>query len=289
MNVLLTHKNCPDGNACAAIARIKNPKCEIYFCEHGEPVNFLKLKNKEVVIADFSFPREELLELKKIAKSLLVLDHHKSAEESLKGLDFCIFDMTRCGSMMLWNFFFPEQADKPILLKHIQDRDLWRWELPDSKDFLEGLDMADWKLEEWSEAIANPNSEKIALLISNGKIALTYKKMLLENIMRDSFEATIQLGDETINVIAANSSVLNSDVGNLLANLPKNKTKIGVVFSFLKENFWKYSLRSVGDVDTIRIAKFFGGGGHKNASAFRTKDFILKIKNNLNDENTAKP
>lgn len=278
MDILITHKNCPDGMACAAIARVENPKCKIYYCEHGDKVPHEKLKNKNVVIADFSFAREELLAINEVAESLQVLDHHKSVEQDLAGLEFCHFDMNKCGSMLLWDYFNPNQ-NPPKFLQHIQDRDIWEWKLPDSKEFLEGLDMSDWELEDWSEAIANPNPEKLSQLTKNGKIAIQYKKMILEKTMRNAFEANIELEDEVVTLWAVNSAVLGSDLGHLLANLPKNKSQIGVVFSLEKEGHWKFGLRSIDEVDTIKIAKFFGGGGHKNASAFRSKKYVLKPVN----------
>lgn len=276
MDILITHKFCPDGMACAAIARVNYPKCKIYYCEHGDKIPLEKLKNQNVVIADFSFGREELLAINEVANSLQVLDHHKSVEQDLADLEFCHFDMKKCGSMLLWDYLNPNQPS-PKFLQHIQDRDIWEWKLPDSREFLEGLDMSNWTLEDWVEAIGNPNFEKLNQLSQNGKIAIQYKKMILEKTMYNAFETNIELNnDETITVWAVNSAVLASDLGHLLAKLPNNKSRIGVVFSLEKEGHWKFGLRSIDDVDTIRIAKYFGGGGHTNASAFRSKDYVLK-------------
>jgi len=55
--------------------------------------------------------------------------------------------------------------------------------------------------------------------------------------------------------------------------------KIGVLFVELKDNI-KISFRSKGDLDMVKIAKEFGGGGHKNAAGANVKDISLS---NLKD------
>ncbi len=55
------------------------------------------------------------------------------------------------------------------------------------------------------------------------------------------------------------------------SNLPKT---IGTVMisALLRETgggLWKVSLRSKGEVDVLRVAEYFGGGGHRNAAGFR--------------------
>ena len=96
------------------------------------------VKGKNVIIVDFSYPRDVLIKMAEDADSIIVLDHHKTAEENLKGLDFCIFDMTRSGAVMAWEHFHGK-GNTPLLFQYIQDRDLWQWKLPQSKEFSAGL------------------------------------------------------------------------------------------------------------------------------------------------------
>jgi len=56
-----------------------------------------------------------------------------------------------------------------------------------------------------------------------------------------------------------------SDVGNLLAI--KSGT-YGAVWNYLGLGKYQISLRSIGDYDVSIIAKYYGGGGHKNAAGF---------------------
>ena len=68
-------------------------------------------------------------------------------------------------------------------------------------------------------------------------------------------------------VPAANSTVWVSEIG---AGLAKNNDTFAVVWSQGRDGKYKYSLRSdkrVG-MDVSKIAKKFGGGGHRSSAAF---------------------
>ena len=53
-----------------------------------------------------------------------------------------------------------------------------------------------------------------------------------------------------------------------LINLPLGVRAIqaAVFFKEAEDGHWRVSLRSKGDIDVGRVARGFGGGGHKNAS-----------------------
>ena len=54
-----------------------------------------KLKDKNVLICDFSFKKDIIAKLLDIVKGLLIIDHHLSAKNELENLDHKhkIFDM----------------------------------------------------------------------------------------------------------------------------------------------------------------------------------------------------
>ena len=64
------------------------------------------LLERTVFIVDFSYPRTILEEMEESAESLVVIDHHKTAEEDLRGLDYCHFDMTHSGAYLAWEYLF---------------------------------------------------------------------------------------------------------------------------------------------------------------------------------------
>src|SRR5262249_41598557 len=56
----------------------------------------------------------------------------------LKGLTNAFFDLNKSGARLAWEYFHPEK-DTPELIEFIEDRDLWRWQIPRSKEFSAGF------------------------------------------------------------------------------------------------------------------------------------------------------
>ena len=78
-----------------------------------------------------------------------VIDHHITAQEALKGLDYCVFDMEQSGATLTWQYFFPKKPI-PSMLSYIEDRDLWRWKLPDSRAVSAWLGSHEFDFKVWS-------------------------------------------------------------------------------------------------------------------------------------------
>ena len=82
--VVIYHGECSDGFSAAWVAWKKFGDNADYFgANHGEPIPD-GLVDKEIYILDFSFPKEIMAEVVKNNKKVTVIDHHKSAEESVK-------------------------------------------------------------------------------------------------------------------------------------------------------------------------------------------------------------
>ena len=130
------HANCTDGFAAAWVVRRALPDAEFFAAGYGgTPPN---VAGRVVYIVDFSYPRDVLLAMASHAENIVVLDHHKTAAEQLVDLPANVsagFDMNRSGCMLAWDHFFPGEKP-PTLLLHVEDRDLWRFELPGTREVL---------------------------------------------------------------------------------------------------------------------------------------------------------
>lgn len=261
--LILYHANCLDGFGAAYAAWRKFGDSADYL-----PVNYGNpppdVSGKEVYILDFSYPREVLIQMHANAESLLVLDHHRTAQANLEGLDFAVFDMERSGCVMAWEYFFP-CAPVPLMLLLIQDRDLWRFERLATKAFCEALrGLVAMDFEAWDDALHQCKS-----LTQQGEALLQV------------FDADIQAllprqhpwNHDGITGLAVNAlPKYASELGNKLAQASGT---FGLVYSYDgASKQWHYSLRSIGDFDVSEIAKVFGGGGHKNAAGFSTKELL---------------
>ena len=97
----------------------------------------------------------------RVARSVLILDHHKTAEAALakwtKPFNFtppelgeiiCHFDQNLSGAGLAWKYFFPTDP-VPRMVEHVQDRDLWRFELPGTREICAALYAQEFEFEKW--------------------------------------------------------------------------------------------------------------------------------------------
>jgi len=245
---------------------------EIMGCAYETGVDFEKCRDALVYFIDFSVKREAMIKLAGIAKKIIVIDHHKTAQESLavKGLPTNIevhFDMKQCGCTLAWQYFFPGHA-VPSFLGHIEDNDIWTKELTYIEEFVAWLDNYNPKtIEDMDFAIQHWESDYKSC-VNIGSQILSYKNALITSILGYAFETT--LGGVKVVKINSPYNKLNSELGMRLAKLWQMPSWIwheaqvedGKVLQ-------KNSLRSLDHLpDVSELAKKFGGGGHRNASGF---------------------
>lgn len=254
------HKNCADGFGAAwVVNKAYDGDVELYGATHGDAPPDVRART--VIIVDFSYPRKVLLEMAMAAEKIVVLDHHKTAEADLVDLPSnvkTVFDMSRSGAIITWNSF--AAGDPPTLLLHIQDRDLWRFEMYGTRAVSAALFSYAYELEVWDKLFATPIEE----LILEGT-AIERKHFKDINELLPQVTRTMNIAGHKVPV-ANLPYIFSSDAGYILC---KDKpfaacymdTPTGRVFS----------LRSEKDfgLDVSEIAKLFGGGGHKNAAGFK--------------------
>lgn len=262
--VLCYHANCPDGFGSAwAFYKKYGSKMDYIPIAHYDPLP--KLKNKVVFFADYAPSRNALLKAEKDAKQILVLDHHLSAYRELGDLECCHFDMNHSGAVLSWQHNFPDE-EVPKLLRYIEDRDLWKFELPYAEELLAAVDSYPMAFEVWdqlSDMIDDP--AVVADLLKEGKAILRYNNTLMSRLMKDVHILKIR-GHE---VPAINTPFFRSElVAKLAVDAP-----FAAGYHYNGKNF-VFSLRSRGDsVDVSEIAGLFpGGGGHKESAGFSIKD-----------------
>jgi len=112
MDLILFHKNCPDGFCAAYICKMKYPEAELMPLNHGllsEALEelFIYATGKDVIMVDYSLRTRELNDrLNASAKSFRILDHHKTAQAVLDGALYATFDMRRSGAGLAWDYLF---------------------------------------------------------------------------------------------------------------------------------------------------------------------------------------
>ncbi len=252
---VLYHSKCADGFGAAYAAWTVLGDRALYLpVRHGDPLPDLPPEAR-VAVVDFSYPRDVLVELHGRCQSLLVLDHHQSAQQDLEGLAFARFDMDRSGARMAWEHFRPEHPI-PRLLEYVEDADLWRWQLPHSKAVSTALQSYPFDFGVWG-------SLSVDALASEGQAMLRYRDQLIERCLtRVHF---CEIGGHR--VPAVNSCLFQSEVGDQLCLRHPDAPFAGVYY-LNQKGHQGWSLRSRGEFDVAAVAEQYGGGGHRNAAGF---------------------
>ena len=280
-NYVLFHKGCMDGTG-AAFAAHK------FFSEQTaiEPVKYIPVqyggpfpdihmcKETAIYILDFSYDRKTLVDVHSKVGKLVVLDHHKTAQEELMGLEFAHFDMGKSGAVLAWEYFHP---GKPIpdLLRYIQDRDLWKFELPGTKPIFSAL----VNRNVLTQPVNAPDSPFVKLinvtiqnhgfdkLIHEGKLLDQYRDNLITSYGKSKSGKVMLTEWSGLKVGVYNLNFFISEAGTLVySNLDVD---FSMSYFITDLGVWVFSLRSADNkADVGAIAKSFGGGGHAHAAGF---------------------
>jgi oligoribonuclease NrnB/cAMP/cGMP phosphodiesterase (DHH superfamily) len=249
-DIVLYHADCSDGFGAAWALWKKFPSAEFKAVKHGYPPP-VDLEGRHIVMVDFSYNRPTLETMAQQAASLLVLDHHVTAQDALAGLPFAYFDLKKSGAVLAWEWAHQQPA--PWLLQYVQDKDLWTWSLPGSREINAALASYPYDFHVW-------DTLRQDMLEAEGRAILRYETELVGKIAASAvmlpFQGTV--------VPVAQSSVLTSQIGERLSqNHPF------CVIWHDRDGRRYYSLRSRDDgADVAAIAIQYGGGGHTHAAGF---------------------
>ena len=267
--LVITHKNCNDGIGTAEVIKYYNKlnyiiEPTIMYLTH-DSFDFKDVvkscKDKVVYVGDFSFNKDELEELTKVTKSIIVIDHHLSAFESIGDLDYVHIDLEKSGARLAWEFFFPRADRVPILIALIEDRDLWNffYDKEDTNALVLALkserDLNFKTLIEDEDAVTDLIEEYSSVLEYIENEDLKYSKKV-DNFM---FFRTSFVG---INTNLPSSNMLN------LASKEHSKPALSYNIEKINDiNNIKISMRNHDEsVDVSKICKLLGGGGHAKAA-----------------------
>lgn len=310
--LILFHADCADGAGAAFAA----------WCKFGDEATYRSIQydnpppedaaGRDVFLVDFCYKKANLALLSSIALSVTVFDHHKTAAEEYIGMlldghelaahrddmsrkfrwegkfqeSWCPvllhFDQEHSGAMVAWGCLHESAA--PEILRYIEDRDLWKWKMPKSKEVSAALEARgvreDWRVltsREFGCLHPNPNKwdcggwdKTFATLVAEGSAVLRAHDQQIRFIASTA-EVVMLDSDDGECFLAACSPVLQSEVGAVLAIESDKQARFPMSAIWYRDgraNKFRVSLRSIGDFDVAVIAKRYGGGGHRNAAGF---------------------
>ena len=263
---VIFHADCRDGfgAAWAAWTALGDNRVHYIPSKYGEAPPGTDPRGT-VHILDFSYdlPTMQAL-LARHHGRVNLLDHHKTAQEALDGrIAGATFDMNRSGAVMAWEHFHPAEP-VPELLLYVQDRDLWNWKLPASREINEALQQTALEFPLWS-ALTIP-----ALLEEGTRLRAPAMEQVRANLARASISTVLGTG-----VPSVETDQLMSDTAEQLL-IENPHAPFAAVYYHTEQDCvpaTKFSLRSKkGGTDVSAIAHVLGGGGHANAAGFVIAD-----------------
>ena len=267
--LVVYHAGCMDGVAAAWCFWRQHKEFEYYpgVYQKDMKLDLQLFADRNVYIVDFSYPLKETKQILVVCKSLTMLDHHESFFKMLELLGnhpklntyYCTNKNSGC--IIAWDFLNPSRVPPKALL-HIQDRDLWKFELPFTKEINAALFLEEYTdFEVFDAAICD-----LEQLIAVGSV------LVLDQAKRT--KKTARGAQEVDGIWSVNAPRdLVSEVGNLLCKIPLESGELPLYVDRwnVSKNILEHSLRSIGDSDVSIIAKKYGGGGHKNAAGYKEK------------------
>lgn len=260
--VILYHENCPDGFGAAWAAWMKFKNNAEYIATDPHTLPKKVLKGKEIYILDNSFDKKTLQQLQHTNKSVVVIDHHKSAQADVEAFSQNIFDNNHSGAVLSWNYFHPKKKIL-LLLRYIEDNDLWNFKLPQTKYVRMYVTSHPYDFSVWSKLakeIENTKTRKRG--IEKGKAISHYFDQVVDEVLKEA--ELVQFGKFRVYAVNFSSKKFTSIIGTKLA---EKAGPLGIVWHESK-GMLHVSLRSNDKIDVSNVAAQFGGGGHKNASGF---------------------
>lgn len=284
------HGNCADGFTAAWVVKLALAEVEFVPGVYGAAPP--PVAGRDVIMVDFSYKRPVLDEMTRLARSILILDHHQTAAEDLAGFPrpaspptgsdpwgdhletgvafysaacrpAAIFDMDRSGAQIAWDFFFPSST-RPVLVDYVGDRDLWRFAMPHSREVAAWLFSHPYDFVLWDDLAADLETPSglSRVVCEGGAIERKHHKDVAELVRVTRREMVI--GGQRVPV-ANLPYTMASDAGNLMAG----DAPFAACY-FDRPDARVFSLRSRdGGADVAVIASLYGGGGHKHAAGFQ--------------------
>ena len=293
--IIAYHANCIDGFTSAWIARRAMLAQGYEVDTHAmtyEQVSYDDLRGNitslvphAVHIVDFSLPKHFLLGLASEFPQVhfLTLDHHKTAFEDwnpegeldsesvyeyLGANNNVIINMGRSGAGMCWEYYYPE-LEVPPLVKFVQDWDLWRFNYGDvTKEVNAYLKSIPKTFNAWESIyLEMRDPDTISIIRVEGKNLLAKQQAEIDALVYLARKTLVPLGGHPAYYVHT-SLDLASVVGNTIC--AKHPEYITIMWDLesLHGTATQFSLRSTGSIDVSKVARFYGGGGHKNAAGF---------------------
>ena len=179
-------------------------------------------------------------------------------------MEGCKFDIDKSGAGMAADRFLANDPAGRKLIDYVQDNDLFRFSLPNSKEIREVIFSYPFSFETWN-SLGDQLESNMEAVVIEGRAIQRSKRTELDMLKRKVVKMTI-CGYENVPVINMSSG----DISVLLSELAREAPNgFAIAWHQTDVDKFKYSIRSNGSFDCAEFAGLhFGGGGHRSAAAW---------------------
>lgn len=290
-SIVFYHGNCLDGALAAWVWKLGMwPDAELVPCvyqatkpEHHIPAG----EPHRIAILDFSFDPGQVASMMVDAEQVVLLDHHESARRKFDaegvgevfealpnaqrirdGESVVAFSQADSGAGMAFAVSrIDDTADYGHLVLAVQDRDLWKWQFPDSRAITAALEILILNPQDFAKFTGGEGRDRLRMA---GELLITVKDREVQRILGDMDWPVAFLAGHKVQLIPC-PGWHASEVGNAVMSIKWYKYPFVALYRETESGGVKVSLRSSDehpDIDVGQIASRFGGGGHANAAGF---------------------
>ena len=215
----------------------------------------------QVYVVDFSYKAEVLTHFLDEFPNTFTIDHHATSYEDLwkaysgREAGWWHHDVNFSGCVLTWQHFFPEEEIPEILL-YVQDRDLWKFELENSKEINAFIASLPKDFEEWDQ-FYTPEA------YDAGRAIIRLQEKEIERRLKDV--RMVEIAGHMVPCVNASENI--SELGAAMCEAYPD-APFSMSYCDRGDGKRSYSLRSRNGFDVSVVAEKWNGGGHLAASGF---------------------
>lgn len=318
--ICFTHSEDFDGIFSSEIVKRFFPKVKIVPINYGDAayktvLDDFNFKNVDVIIADFSFDAKVMETIADIAHSVTWCDHHKTAIEKMKEVNFSkrenvygLQSIKHSGAYLVWCWFFNnmkmtdyETKDNvPEIIEYVSKYDTFTFKRSEESfmyDIQQGMralgitfdsecfDILLFELVPEAKAVdINKYQQLMNEIIASGHIVNEYNSnYLFKTYERHAYDVTVKVKGKNIVGVALNAPGYSQMFKYVY---DKSKHFFMLKYCRLGNGQWVGSIYipddKINDVDASEIAITIAGeknaGGHRGAAGFHTNSLPSFLK-----------
>jgi hypothetical protein len=270
---VLAHGNCLDGACAAALVaewmRRERVEADIDFVTYEALLPSPRDEDEELWMVDYAQGPLEIVRAGWATERVTILDHHKSQLDQFWATTLhprSVLDTERSGAGIVWDVLFG--GPRVELVAYIEDRDLWRWALPDSRVIAGWLKLlplsAVWTwgaFTEWNDLV----TWRKRMVLDIGEAIIAVRDLLVEQMLTQVI--WVDIGGWSVPVV--NASVYFSEVGEALLGAYPDVPFAAYYFD-RGDGLRQWGARARDGFDLLPIVRELGGGGHPRAAGWTT-------------------